>query len=521
MADRRVTYTLALGSDPQAKKEAAEMAALFRSVESAAKAASKAVNEARGATDRARSSAGGPMASRGGSGPSSFARGMSAGARNLADERREREGILREKLRAIQTEERAASRAAAAITRANREMLSGLRQTAVGVGSVARAFVLLGVSGEENLTRALQVLAKFEAGMQGISGITNILAGAGKVFSASRSGGLGAGIGALGLPSTVLAGAGALGLGAGAGFGIGRLAIGGDSFGRMTDAFGITNYSGERAAASRQRLAGIADRQSAARNRLDQRYGDINTLAGFDLDDARSRGIGFASEQARANVAAARARSASLEARINTGTAGSAETISRERQLAQEGQVNALRAAIGIERERLSIVQQAVAAERDKTRAVMEGIRAGTANIGLADTQTLRTAEAGARARREGRQLTPEQASALGLVSPEVSQEEAFKIGQSRLSQFPELKALLDGLVAAEKARSQAVQVKIAQEVSGSIRVTTDIAKLEADIKAVIKSLEGSLSQAVRRELEAAIADRTSQETLRRATQGI
>jgi hypothetical protein len=652
MADRKVTYTLGTAVDPQAKKDAREMADLFREIERAAKAATKAMGEARSAA--ARNGTGGGFSSPAsggggyrGSGPSTFAQGMAAGTRHLREEAKEREAGIRLRQRELQEEkrilnervranveagrkireaartttaghyqsraaaaaaetaalaraaaeekriladrvranieaskatraaardtlagnyraraagtygagygspsapaspgssipadadfkrhvdglgkayaaqERAAAKAAAASEKANRELLSGLRQTAVGVGGVARAFVLLGVSGEENLTRALQVLAKFEAGMQGVSGVTNLLAGGAKVLGASRGGGgLRASVSALGMGSTFLAGAGAFGVGAGIGAGIGRAVIGGDSFGRMTDWAGLTDYAGERAAGTSMRRGRIAQRQMDARGRIGQRYEDFDTLAGFSLDEAGSRGIGFASEQARANVQAARARSAGLETRINNGQAGSFEQFSAERVAAQSGTVTALRAAVAIERERLSYVQQAVAAERDKTRAVMEGIQASRASIGLADTQTLRLAEQALKNRKAGVLSSPEQASALGSIFGEAGQEEAAKIGEQRMSQFPELKAFLDGLVAAEKARSQAVQVQISQQVSGQIRLTSDTAELEKQIKSTLEGFTAQLQAAVRKELEEQQRDRDAQAALQRGTRG-
>lgn len=82
-----------------------------------------------------------------------------------------------------------------------------------GVTSLARAFVLLGVSSEENMAKAVRALAKFEAAAQGIRGILKVSEplgsllikgggmlglGAGAGASSVGAAGLAAGVGAIG-----------------------------------------------------------------------------------------------------------------------------------------------------------------------------------------------------------------------------------------------------------------------------------------------------------------------------------
>jgi hypothetical protein len=477
------------------------------------------VEASRAIRDAARATLSGHYRARAAGSPSTPASVGAAGIPSDGDFRKHIEGVGR----AYAEQERAATQAAQRAAQANRELLGGLRQTATGVGSVARAFVLLGVSGEVYLNRALQVLAKFEAGMQGVSGVTNILAGGAKIVGASRAGmGLRGAIGAVGMGSTFMAGAGAFGVGAGAGFGLGRWAIGEGSFGRMTDWAGLTNWSGERAAATSARRQGIAQRQMDARGRIGQRYDDFNTLGGFALDEAGSRGIGFAAEQSQRNVAAARARSASLESRINAGQAGGFEQFSAERVAAQSNTVTALRAALAIDRERLSLVQAAAAAEKDRTRAIQEQSQAMRAAVGMADQDTLRMANQAAKNRIAGVMNTPELAGALGAIIPEYGQEEAAKIGAARIDsgRFPELAAVMDLLKAQKEAESKSLTVDVIQKVSGEIRLTSDIEEVVRKFRDVLKANEADLQMAVRKELEEIQRDRDAQEALQRGTRG-
>jgi len=99
------------------------------------------------------------------------------------------------------------------------ELRAGFGEALEGVTSLARGFVLLGVSGEENIERALRSLAKFEAVAQMARGSMKLANFAGKGLSlAAENAGLAAGAGAGGLgAAAVAAGVGVLG----AGFAIG------------------------------------------------------------------------------------------------------------------------------------------------------------------------------------------------------------------------------------------------------------------------------------------------------------
>lgn len=660
MADRKVTFTLGTAVDPQAKREAAELAAMLSSIKTAAEGATKAVRATFEASSRGPRSGGGGSGGSGGApggrrsptASGGFERGYDRAAmddlrRQRADERREREAILADRRREAQAEkkilddrvkanveasrrireaaretkaghyttrqsdelkrqqdervqrnrmqadtaarvresveasraareaaretkagnyraradgtygegygrggggssipsdgdfkshiegvakayeaqERAAARAAATQQRNVRELVSGSKQAAAGVGSIARAFVYLGVSGEENLEKALRVLAKFEAGMAGISGVSNVVGGVSKASRAYRGlgagAGLAAGIGAVGVGGTIGLGAAALATGAGVGFGIGRLAIGEHSFGRMTDAWGVTDWAGEKAAANRGRVATTANRQVRQRARTAERYSDYSTLAGFDIADAEGRGgLGAGSNRARAAVAEARARTASFENRVATGGGGSFEQITGERSAAKNGEVAALNTALAIEERRKQIITQTVEKEKEKTRAVMEGIEASKASLGLADAATVRLAESGAGKRARGEKLSREEAGALGQFFGDAGQEEAAKLGADVLKSNPELAKLADEIAKARAAQEKAVLVKVEQDLTGRIVVSPDGDKLKADIEQIIKQMEEERRRLLREAFDAEKNDRQSREDLTRATSG-
>lgn len=427
--------------------------------------------------------------------------------------------------KAYEAQERAANRAAAAQQRNIRELVSGSKQAAAGIGNIARAFVYLGVSGEENVEKALRVLAKFEAGMAGIRGASDIaggLAKAGKAYRGLGAGaGLAAGVGAVGLGATAALGAAALATGAGVGFGAARLYLGEQEFGNFTDWTGATDYRGERNAANRARVGTTAEKQIARRGRIAQRYSDYDTLAGFDVADAEGRGgLGAASNTARASVASARERSRALEARISTGRAGNLEEFSAERVAAKQGELAAMNTALQLEERRRSIVKSTVEAEREKTKAVREGLEASKASLGLADEATVRLAERGAGKRNRGEKLTREEAGALSQFYGEAGQQEAAKLGADVLAKNPELARLADEIAKTRAANEKAVLVKVEEQVTGRIVVTPNSEQLIRDIEQSVKDINEQIRLALREEFEAVRKDRESQDDLRRRSSG-
>ena len=636
-----MTFTLGTAVDPQSKKDAAALADAFKSVEAAAKAATKAMNEARAASTRGAGSGG----SRSRTGAPGFDRGYDRAViadmkRAAADERREREANIRDMQRAAAQEkkiladrvranveagrairdaarqtraghyttrqqeelvqrsrsqaetaarvrasieqsraareaalatkagnyraraagtygagygsdpiapigptdadfrrhiegvakayelqERAATRAAAVQQRNLQELVSGSKQAAAGVGSIARAFVYLGVSGEENVEKALRVLAKFEAGMAGVRGAADLVGGlskAGKAYRALGSGaGLAAGVGAVGAAGTVGLGASALAVGGGLGFGAARLYLGEQQFANFTDWTGATSYQSDRNAKNRAGVATTANKQMRRRGQLADRWGDETTLAGFNIADAEVRGgLGAATSTARTEIASARQRTAALESRISTGRAGNIEEFSAERVAAKQGELAAMNTAVQLEERRRTILKQTVDAEREKTKAVREGIEASKASLGLADDATVRLAESGAAKRAKGQKLTREEAGALGTFFGEQGQQEAAKLGEDVLKKNPELARLADEIAKTRAANEKAVLVKVEETLTGKIVVTPDAAKLKADIDGIIKQLNEQIRQGLREEFDATRKDREMQNDLQRRSSG-
>lgn len=608
--ERVILYTQKVVNDPSNAQAARVLEQKFRDIETAAKAATKAIREANEASNRsanaARGGGGRGGSSGGGRGYSSFAAGMSEGSRILAAERREREAALRDMQRAAEQEknilrdrvranieasrqirdaakttranfyrgraaasaaassasaaygaagqaayaagdgfsdadakrhvealgrahaetERAAVRSAQRAAQANRELFSGLKQTAAGVGSVARAFVYLGISGEENLAKAVQMLAKFEAGMAGIQGVSNIAAGGTKAIRAYRGmgagAGLAAGVGAVGIGTTALAGGAALAVGGGIGFGIGRLAIGGASFGRMTDNWGITDYAGEHRARNAERVRGLAGQWNAQRSGIDQRYADFSTMQDINLQHAQiTGGADAVREQASKNRDIAFAQNREVNARITANPGMAREVATRELANANAAQIQAMSTVLTLRQQDMSLLNQAIAAEKQRTQAIKDQQQAIRASIGMADAGTLSEAEAGAKAIREGRQLTQSQVSALGAAGfGETSQQEAAKLGENALSRFPELRALADQLKKNAEEASKKIDIAIQQSVTGRITVTPDLEKTRSDLMVVLKQWSSETVELVKKQIELDRADRQSQSDLQRNTSG-
>lgn len=525
MADRKVTFTLGTAVSPQSKKDAAALADAFKSVEAAAKAATKAMRDAHDAANRGASAAGGATRSRAGAG-----RGFAAGfdraeaadrARALREESREREINLRQKIRAYEMEERAAAKAAATAKRYNSELNSGLKQAAAGIGNVARAFVYLGVSGEENIEKALRMLAKFEAGMAGIRGVSDIAGGVAKAGRAYRGlsagAGLASGVGAVGLGTTVGLGVAAAAVGAGAGFGAARVAMGGHQFGQMTDDFGWTDYAGQHRARVAANMKGKAGQWTAQRAGSDFRSNQFNQQAATDLENAAvTGGLSGAANQAYANSDMANAQVREVNARIAAGKGGSAETYTRDQLNASNSQIQALSTIIDLDTRRLSIVNQAVAAEKERTQAIKDQQQSIRASIGLADAETVRLAEEAAKNIRLGKLNTPQHASALSAIGlSEYGQKEAAKIGEGVVARNPEIAALVEQLRKNAEAANKEMSVKVVQEVFGRIELTPNLEADAQKLKVALTEWAEQRRRAVKEALDKADADERSQQTIR------
>lgn len=154
---------------------------------------------------------GGGGGSGGRGGIASSGRGGALSFSDDANERKQRAFFDR----ALREETRAIKQAAGERRKMLGEMKRDANDALEGVVSLSRAFVLLGVSGEENMEKAVRALAKFEAGVQGVRGAMKL------------SGALGGGLTRLAPALGMKAGAGGAALGAaGLAAGVGVLGAG-------------------------------------------------------------------------------------------------------------------------------------------------------------------------------------------------------------------------------------------------------------------------------------------------------
>lgn len=70
---------------------------------------------------------------------------------------------------------------------ANRQLVEGSKQSLEGITALARGFVLLGVSSEKDLEKAVKTLAKFEAVANVLKGTINTVQGLAKAYDAYRT----------------------------------------------------------------------------------------------------------------------------------------------------------------------------------------------------------------------------------------------------------------------------------------------------------------------------------------------
>ena len=430
------------------------------------------------------------------------------------------------------------ARDVAEFARANRELLSGLKQTATGVSQVARAFVLLGVTSEENLEVAIRTLAKFEAGVQGLAGLVNLIEGGAKAWrsyaaaatvaaAAQARMGVAGGVGAIGLGSSVLAGAGAFGVGAGVG-----AALSIPLYGRQTamgawkaagDWAGVTDFAGQRRQAQAGNSAFIRDRLSAQRGFVDQRYDDYTALGALSVNESQQTGGYDAGIKTANRIAAeARARRNDIERRVGQGIGGDFEVVQRERVAAAASENTALRTAVALEKERLSLIKDAVQAEKAKTDALLEGIKQSKISIGQADADQLALAnEAVKKFQQGGAASQEESAAARALGLNEVADKQDLARGQEALAGLPELAGYLKRLEEETRNKGEKQTVEVISKITSEIKVTNDPAKLIRDLEGAIKAAEEQLREAARRELEQAMVDRDAAARVARGNNGL
>lgn len=615
--DRKVVYTLALESDPASQKVAADFAKQFKVAEEAAKAATKAAKEATSATRAASTAAKAGGGGKGGFSAGYDKAARDEARRAAADEKREREQRLRElaadavrekkiladrvranveasrasreaarqakadnyknrqaadeaataqavkdRAAAERTAAREAAQAArtqaAAVRTLHQEqskLVSSLKQVAGGFVSIGRAAVLFGVSGEENIQKAVQALAKFEAGVAAVTGLVNIIEGGAKAWrayaaaaaaAAAAQRGLSAGgaISAIGRGPVIAAGAAAAGAGLYAGSRIGQAFLSessGAGYRRdVTDRIGLTDQAGEDARQKAANVAKLRANAAARRGNLDRRYEESGFYSSLSIQQAEATGgINAARAAAQQQVEAARANTQGINGRLNRGDYGNILDASREQQLAAGAEKAALQELLAIDerrkaiaeetgrtklaaaKEETSVLREQLAIEQQKRNAVLEEIRGAKEAIGRASAGEVARANAIAERINKGGTPTVDEGdylAKLGISS--IGRAANEQRGEAALQGNSALQELLRKIDADSRKKVEEIRVKVDAAMKTEITITNDTAKTVKDVETAINGSRQKIVDAVRREFEAKTADDKVQRELQSATSG-
>lgn len=558
--DRKVIYTLALEADPGSQKVASEFAKQFKMAEESAKAATKAAKEAVAATrDAATKTAAGK---KGG-----FAAGYDRAARDearraAADERREREQIFRERMaqeRAVAREAAVSARQQAAAARAviteQNKLISAAKQVAGGFISIGRAAVLFGVSGEENIEKAIKALAKFEAGVAAITGLVNIIEGGAKAWrayaaataaaaAAQRTLTAGGAAAAIGRGPVIAAGAAVAAVGATAGSWIGQGFLSDSNAAAyrrdVTDRLGITDQAGDEAREKAATVARVQRYAAARRGNIDRRYEESGFYSALAVQRAGvTGGVEAARAAAQQQVNAARANTKGVQERFERGEFGNALDFEREAHMAASAERAALQELIALDERRKAIAEETgrtklaaakeetailrdqLAIEQQKRNAVLEEIRGAKEAIGRMSAGQVAQLNAIAAKANRGERLSVSEGDQLAAANlPGFGRAANEQRGQEFINSQPELQRLIQALDAESRKKLEAIQVKVDAALKTELKITTDTAKLVKDIEAALKGIQIELVDAIRREFEARIADEKVQRDLQAATSG-
>jgi hypothetical protein len=593
--DRKVVYTLTATTDPGAKKSFDEMAAGLKAVDAAAKSAAKSIKEANAERARANSTAG-----RGKD------KGFSAGydrasandaRRAAADERREREANIK----AVAAAEKSAAKEASAALKAKaateravnseavkqtnrtiqeqQKLNSAVKQTLGGLAGVGRAFVLFGVSGEENIEKAVRALARFEATVSAITGLINLIEGASKAWKAyaaataaataaqaafnatSGAGAVGGAAKFAGGAAAGVAGRGLIGsavryiphvAAATAGFGAGtyagsRMLGEGDrrnfsrDVGRATDWMGFTDNAGDEKRAVEQRRATIANMAGRRRARYesDAAYGDQESelrIRGAANRGGLAGGIG----QGLSELSAARAESERLRAMAGGEIEGAdAQNIGRQRELSAEREISTISRIIEMEKERKQLAIEAGQArlekaqqetselrtqlnlEKQKRQAVVDSIRGTKEAIGASRGSGLAAAERAAKQLEMTGEVDlagGDALDAIGITEPGRAARQ--KAGEKALEGAPALKALLEKLDRDSSKQLKDIQVKVDQAVTGEVKITGDNEKAMKQFKDILDKWDAELIVKLQEKINAQRDDDERNRGLRDGTGG-
>jgi hypothetical protein len=431
------------------------------------------------------------------------------------------------------------------VTASQKNLIEGVKQSASGMTSLARAAVLFTAAGSKTVEQAVRMVAVFQATVDVGRGIIDMLGGARKAWqsyaaaaaAAAAAGKTASAAAIIGTGATAAAGvaAGATGLYAGE-----QIAMAGSSNAERRrfrefasrysgfdtvrgwlgyDSVANSNANADRDAA-RARTDSFFARQLGIRDSMTQRYGRESQTQDIDFRQAALGGLPAAGDFAAQQVAAGQAKQAGIQAAINSGQSN-AQTIHHEAMLAAQQTQAALERALDIDRQRLAIVQQAADAEKERSRAIQEQVRQSQISVAQLKPAELRTLEDNARRFLAGTETVEQRQGLRGVGLGEIVDPRDAAEGQRRLAaEAPNLAALIQKLAEDREKANKEIGVKVVQEVTGKIQLVPDLEAVAKQFKDIVKAQESQFLQTVRTEMEERFRNEDTNSRLRDATKG-
>ena len=198
------------------------------------------------------------------------------------EKQREEEKAARDSARAATAQQRAVEQAQQRMRSSYQQGFESARMLTTGVTQLARSFVLLGISSEEDLKKAMQALAMFEAGAQGLSATLNIVQGLTKAMGAYRTATLaaaganvafGASGGGAAAGGALAAGGAGLATGIGATIGAGLAAAGSVAAAGVIVGSGVSDIAKYGGVSSRSYAGRVAEKELPFINWMDKNVG--------------------------------------------------------------------------------------------------------------------------------------------------------------------------------------------------------------------------------------------------------
>lgn len=579
-----------LASEKAANRE--RVAAAKAAAREVADAQRQSEREARASARAAATSGGAPAGGSRGGFNAGYDRGSQNQARQAAaEERRENEANIRERIAAEKSAakesatiakqranaEKAASReseqAAKKTIEAQYKLNAAAKQVLSGFVSIGRAAVLFGVSGEENIEKAVRALARFEAGVSAITGIINLIEGASKAWRVYAAATATATAAQVAFNATAGAGAAKAGMAAAAGGGLVRGAIRyiphaaaatagfgagtylgsrmlgegdrrnfGRDVGRLTDWAGFTDNAGDERKKVEQRREIIANMAGRRRARYERESEEAGTRSDLAIREGlNSGGVAGGIAAGEREYAAAKAESERLRGMAGGTIEGAdAQNIARQQELSAGREVELINKVIELRKqdremaretgearlakakEETGELRQQLQIEQQKRNAFLEGQKATREAIGAASADKVARAEAAAKMLRETGQVDIAGGDALAEVGiTEPGRQARERAGNQRLDTVaPELKALLAEMNKRSEKQLLDITVKFEQALKQEITITGDNEATMKKFEEILKKWDAELVTKLREMLDAQLRDMDAQAGMQGATRG-